>query len=231
MSKQILVGCDIYDESVETMENMGYKVLKMPKNPSIEAEISSHPDMSCVKINDIWFIDRQIEYMFEAEQGKKIIDREVTERNLKYPENIEFNCAPVGDKLICNQKYTNIEILTYANENSMTIINTKQGYAKCSTCIVSGNAIITEDESIHKSAVKHGIDILIINKGYVLLDGYEYGFIGGCSGLVEGRLLFNGTIKNHPDCDLIHKFCQKHDVEVVELCNKPLYDIGSILEI
>ena len=44
------------------------------------------------------------------------------------------------------------------------IINVKQGYAKCSICVVSDNAIITADKGIAKAAIQNRIDVLEITR-------------------------------------------------------------------
>ena len=58
-------------------------------------------------------------------------------------------------------------------------ISSRQGYSRCSVCVVSDNAIITADEGICRSAEAHGVDVLKIRPGYIDPPGFDYGFIGG----------------------------------------------------
>ncbi len=186
------------------------------------------------------FCDKTVHNLFtckmpDSNEENKIIfcDRGVDiQNNYGYPYNIGFNCVNVGNKLICNKKYSCKTVLDYAEKNGIEILDVKQGYAKCSTCVVADNAIITEDESIAWRAEENGIDVLKIEKGYVKLDGYDYGFIGGCSGLIENNLLaFNGNINLHPEYEKIHEFCKRHGVQIIGLCGREPMDIGSIIRI
>ena len=52
------------------------------------------------------------------------------------------------------------------------------------------SGVITEDTGIAAAlSEKTDIDVLLIEKGHVKLDGYPYGFFGGCCGLIENDLL------------------------------------------
>ncbi len=240
MNKAV-VDSRIYQESIETLKTLGFELIKMPKCLFFDDPISAHPDMSMVKVNSKWFInsaihnvftffsDRELCLLFDEKSSNLINCDEI---KLKYPKDIALNCLVMGDKLFCNSKNLHENVRNYAEKCGIDIIDVKQGYAKCSCAKVSETAVITEDEGMAKALSKNGIDVLLINKGYVRLDGYDCGFIGGASGLIKNNLLaFNGKITAHPDCQLIYSFCKKNGVEVVELCQKPLYDVGSILVI
>ena len=81
-------------------------------------------------------------------------------------------------------KYTAPELLGKVEELGLIRVNVSQGYAKCSTCVVGEDAIITYDRGIAKAADAAGMDVLVIEPGHVDLPGYDTGFIGGASGLV-----------------------------------------------
>lgn len=149
----------------------------------------------------------------------------------KYPYNIYYNHIILNDLLICNVKYTDKFVYNYCYENIFKIINVKQGYTKCSTAIVSDNAIITSDISIYNGCKKY-IDVLKIESGFISLYGYNYGFIGGCCGkLCNDILAFTGKVSNHKNYNDIKSFLHNHRVNILELTNKPLVDIGSIIPI
>lgn len=233
MNKILVVAENISEKSAEKLKEMGYSLIFIPKNPIIEPEIACHPDMSIAVIKDKVFIDCPLAHLFDRELRIIKCDRQAENKiMLKYPDSIEFNCVEVGDRLICNKKYTNKTILKYAQNCGIEVIDVKQGYSKCSVCVVSDNAIITEDDSIEKACENAGIDVLKISKGYVELEGYDYGFIGGCSGLLEKNLLaFNGYIENHPNYNKITDFCSKHGVQAISLNDEKLCDVGSIIRI
>lgn len=147
----------------------------------------------------------------------------------KYPYNICFNSVVIDNKLICNVKFTAKEIIKEFSKPNCKIINTKQGYSKCSTAVVNSNAVITTDESIFKVCKKNNIDVLKITPQFIRLPYYNYGFIGGCcTKLSKDILAFTGSVKNHPDYILMRSFLQNYGVYILELSNKPLLDIGGI---
>ena len=51
--------------------------------------------------------------------------------------------------------------------------------------VVSNKAIITSDKVIAHEAKKVDLDVLLIPPGDIILPGLDYGFIGGCCGLIE----------------------------------------------
>ena len=229
MKNKVILDSRISKSSVVTLLNMGFEPIFIPKSPYLQEPVSAHPDMSVAKIGKRLFVAKGTEHLFYEED---CIECNMEERMHLYPDDIAFNCAVVGNYVFCKKDYLDKEILKYLEENDFNIINTKQGYAKCSTCVVSDNAIITEDDNIVECALNAGIDALKIRKGYVKLDGYDYGFIGGASGLLNKNLLcFNGCIENHHDFSAIRNFCLKHNVELLSLNNEPLYDVGSIITI
>ncbi len=62
----------------------------------------------------------------------------------------------------------------------------------------------------------------------------NYGFIGGCSGLLsknENEIGFLGDIEKHPNFEEIRDFLAKRGKKVVSLSNKKLIDLGSIIPI
>lgn len=150
--------------------------------------------------------------------------------NSPYPNDSLLNVAVIGDKLICNPKTTIPYILNLADEYGYKLISANQGYVKCSVCIVNQNALITDDESVYKASQLNEIDSILISKGSVELKGFDYGFIGGCTGLIdENKMLFNGDINYHKDCTKIIDFLNKHNVKPVIIESQPLTDIGGII--
>ncbi|MBW7573769.1 YvcK family protein [Caproiciproducens faecalis] len=148
-----------------------------------------------------------------------------------YPQDVKLNCARIGSRqMIGNRKTMDAAIQEFCACNQIEMINVKQGYAKCSTVVVDNNSIITADPSIAEAATNAGIDVLKITPGYVKLEGYKYGFLGGTCGMIaKGKLAFTGSIQSHPNYDEIKKFCDQKNVELVSLVEGPLLDIGGIL--
>jgi len=198
--------------------------------------LNYHPDMLCFNLDknkNKWLFYETVYKINKDKLDKLNLDIiTVTDpASCEYPNDISLNAAMFGDNLICNIKHTNKIILNYAEQTGKNIINVKQGYAKCSVCIVNENSVITSDISIYEKTTQNNTDILFIEKGHINLDGYDYGFIGGCSGLIKNKLLFTGNINFHPDYKKIKDFCGSRGVEVVSLSDEKLYDYGSIFAV
>lgn len=149
----------------------------------------------------------------------------------EYPFNIYYNHIIIGNLLIGKKDYIDTTVYDYCQKNDFKVISTKQGYTKCSTAIVTENAIITSDNSIYNSC-KSYVDVLKIEAGCISLYGYNYGFIGGCCGKLNSDILaFTGKISQHKNYNNIKAFLHNHKVNILELTNKPLVDIGSIIPI
>ena len=229
MKNKVLLDCRINETSVNTLELLGFKPIYIPVCNCLQKPVSAHPDMSVFVIDDKIFTVKELVHLF---YGGEVVFCEREEKLHLYPDDVMLNCAVVGNKALCREDFLHPKIKKYLIDNNYDILNVKQGYAKCSICVVNDNAIITEDDSIEKTAKEACIDVLKLQKGHVKLYGYDYGFIGGASGLLNENLLcFNGCIENHPQYLLIKEFCRKYDVDLISLNDDVLYDVGSIMVI
>jgi len=139
-----------------------------------------------------------------------------------------MNAARVGKWLICNKAFTDESIIS--STSSKYIIDTSQGYAKCSTLVVDENSIVTADIDIATKSKACGIDVLKIEQGSIKLDGYNYGFIGGCGAKIdENTMYFTGDIKSHLQGNIISEFINNKGIKIISGSSKELIDIGSII--
>lgn len=195
---------------------------------SLQAPVAHHIDMMALPISDKLLVTPETVFTKDYFPGKEIF---VTADHLspKYPGDVLLNAVWLPDYLICNTNTLAKEILQMAYEQGKTVIHVNQGYTKCATCIVSDTAIITEDESIY-DACKDKLDVLLIKKGEALLPGYEYGFIGGASALIDDTIYFFGNVLNHSDYGAIQQFIIEHNKRIVSLSKtEKLLDIGGII--
>lgn len=213
----------------------GINIIETPNCSNLYEAVSAHPDMLIHHIGgDEIIVAPNIYYdMYKKLEGLnlKVIQGDTMLKST-YPDNVAYNVGRIGKIAIHNFKYTDKKIIKRLEEKELKLINVKQGYAKCSICIVNEKAIITSDRGIARELEKHDIDVLLIRSGYVDLPGLDYGFVGGASGLIDNKkILFCGDIREHPDFKIIKKFLRKYSVsfEVVE--DKKLIDIGSIIPI
>ena len=217
------------------LENLGVTVLDGYKPPNPVSSVSFHIDTNFVHIKDNVFVVSKASY----EYYKKLFEK--TDAKIicgesggigEYPLDAAYNVAIVGKFAVLNEKYADKILLEVLYKNGFEIINTKQGYAKCSVCVVDENSLITDDTSIYKSCSQKGLDVLLTEKGDVNLVGFDYGFIGGCSGKIsKDTLVFCGNVDLHRNAKEIKEFCRLKGVNVLSLGDFPLCDVGGIVPV
>ena len=211
---------------INALKQEGFDIITLAPFSALENPVDTHADMLFLVVDDILFVHKN--YSCEIKGFKKIIAIDES-MGAKYPSDVLLNIAIVGKHVFANTKHASKTVLDYLTNNGFVIHHVSQGYAHCSTCIVSDNAIITADKGIAEAAQKAGLDALLINEGHISLHPYNHGFIGGCSGSNKDKMYFCGSLKYHPDGDKIREFCKKHGKNIIELCDAPLTDIGGIL--
>lgn len=232
--KTVIIG-EIYKDALEKpLNDLGIKVCTLAQNNDLPYPVRAHADMMMAYVGNGEFtapdktaskLRQKLEQVPEIHIGKSQLKPE-------YPWDIAYNILQIGEKCFHNLKYTEPVIIDLMNKNDIELINVRQGYSKCSVCVVSDKAAITSDIKMQKILMNNGIDTLLISEGFIDLDGYNHGFIGGSSGKIsKNRIAFTGTLDEHPDKDRIMEFLNMHDVEAVMLTNKRIFDIGSIIPV
>lgn len=198
------------------LESQGCQLEYISSRGIVDPAISNHPDIFLCKMG--------------ACDGAPIYFAEQDDLGWDYPLDVAFNAACTGKYFIHNLSYTNEKLLLAAKEMGLTLINVRQGYTKCSIVVVSENAIITYDEGIVRACSKYPeLEVLQVSPGFVRLDGYDTGFIGGSSGRVGNEVIFNGDLFAHPDFQRIVTFIEKRGLICRWFPDYKLTDIGSIL--
>lgn len=227
----VFAHCD--DNALKSVfDELAVKVVEPTQNELLDAPVSQHADILANYIGNNTFLAdyRQKDLLEFIEQSGGIVK---TTNNIKSPYSNDclLNFADIGDNIICNKSILAQEILEALPQKQ--IIDVKQGYSKCSVCIVKHNTIITDDISIYNAVSRYdNIKSLLVEKGSVHIEKYDYGFIGGCCGLIDkALLLFNGDLSTHTDFDKIKNFLYDNGVSYIDIKGKPLTDIGSIIPI
>ena len=232
-NKVTTVYADIDDIALKNVfNNLSIKVVNVNENSFLDAPVSRHADILINYIGKSTFLSdkHQIELckFIEDNNGKSVIIENIKS---PYPNDCLLNFADIGDYIICNKSILTDEIIDLLPQK--TIIDVKQGYSKCSVCICKRNTIITDDISVYNAILPYdNINSLLIEKGSVHINKYDYGFIGGCCGLIDKNLLlFNGDLSLHSDFDKIKNFLYDNDINYIDIKGRPLTDIGSIIPI
>lgn len=160
--------------------------------------------------------------------GEKLFSGDVSKVGSCYPGDCIYNAASTGRFFIHNTKITDPALLKAARDLQMEIIHVKQGYSKCSCVVVDENSIITSDAGIER-ACRNKLDCLLVSPEHVLLEGYDYGFLGGASGRLDDTMIFNGDLQAHPDREKIRSFITERGLKIKYFDSYPLTDIGSIV--
>lgn len=215
---------------ISKLNDHNIETIKIKTNPAVDI-IGHHSDLNLLNyaygklIIDNSQSDNFVNFLTKG-YGLKVISR----IRSPYPYDSGLNCVVMGEKVICNLKSVSDEVIHLAEELNYRIIPVNQGYTKCSVCLLNDKALITDDESIYRVCQKNNIDSILISKGSINLSGFNYGFIGGCTGLIDkNKLLFNGDINYHRDCNIVIDFLKSYKIEPIIIENEPLTDIGSII--
>lgn len=228
-----IVGEGISEVCRRSLCERGFEVICLPPYYRLGKEVSTHADLMLLPLDGRLFVygelaDLSPELMLSVEERGIEVVRVEGHPTASYPGDIALNCLVVGKYIFCKKDRIARELSEYAESSGYTIVNTKQGYARCTACPASDRAIITADPSMRSAALSVGLEVLDVSVGGVVLCGYDYGFIGGACGVFGGRLYFAGNIHLHPDGERIEEFCHRHGMEVVSLSSEPLLDVGSI---
>ena len=232
-NKVTKVFADIDDNTLKNLfDKLSIKVVNVIENSSLDAPVSKHADILANYVGKSTFLvdkHQTVLCIFLENHGGKyvLID------NIKspYPNDCLLNFVDIGDYIICNKTILPENIAELLPNK--VIIDVKQGYSKCSVCICKQNTIITDDISVYNAVLQYdNIISLLVEKGSVHINKYDYGFIGGCCGLIDkNTLLFNGDLSLHSDFDKIKKFLYDNSINFIDIKGKPLTDIGSIIPI
>lgn len=205
------------------------KVVKTKPNLQIMDGINAHPDLLIRPLNTdtLAVDDENLSYYSSIFKDKKIIPI----KNIKspYPNHVKLNFAIYQNLFIHNLNYTDTEVYQYYHERKYEFIHVKQGYTKCNL-VVGKNCLITSDVNIYEK-LKSKTKILLIEHKQIKLRGFNYGFIGGTSGIIKDTLYFTGSLDKHSSSEKIIDFLETNNEKYKFITNGELVDIGSIIEI
>lgn len=218
---------------IDGIRKSGAEVIQAGKCDELYDSVCCHPDMYIHHLglrnvvaapnspkNTIYELQKR---GFNIIKGQKAVSG-------KYPDSVAYNVARIGEFAVCCMKYCDPVLLRNLYDMNIKIIDVKQGYSKCSVCIVNSRAVITSDDGIYNALLNNGFDVLKISPGYISLPDLNYGFIGGASGLLDDvAVSFAGNIEGHPDFKKIEIFLSKYGKRAKSLDSLVLTDLGSII--
>ncbi|MBE6606356.1 MAG: hypothetical protein E7635_04905 [Ruminococcaceae bacterium] len=236
MGKSLLINYLMPDKMLDKLAYGFDNIIRVEANAKLPLPVASHPDMQVLVIGDTVITVNEL-YAKSAElrqacEGKEVLFTEADLKD-KYPSDVLLNACLVEKKLIARKDSLDMSVIHACQKHRVEIVNVKQGYAKCSTLVLGDKAIISADRTIVAASKMCGIDALLVSSGHIILDGYNYGFIGGASfyNADNNTVYFFGDIKYHPNCVKIRSFIEKYKVNIVCTEDCPLYDYGGAVVI
>ena len=233
-----LISCDAPQEIKSTLGAVGFQVISLTRDCRLQSPVASHADMLICVIgknlfcSDRYYFDNRKMFQVIESYGYKVIPCDVNISS-EYPGDIAFNMLFISGSIMGRVDNIPQEIRELSIKNKIPLIGVKQGYTKCSTLLLDNSALISADGGIIKEAKKLGISTLKIDNSpdAVTLPGYDYGFIGGASGVFNKTVYLTGDITQHPNGSQIRSFCQTNGFEIYTLRNEneKCIDIGGII--
>ncbi len=206
------------------MKSRGVDVINLSADTRLPAPIINHADIQCCHIGNGVIFTTNTKLGVNG-YDVRLINEIPSEA---YPNDCLLNCFSINGTVIAGKNCSKA-VLEYAEQNSLETKFVNQGYSKCSTAIVSDDAVITADKSI-ANALADICNVLVIEQGHIKLTGYNYGFIGGaCGKLDKDKLVFMGNPYKHTDGKRIISFTEQNNCEAVSLCNGELLDFGGFI--
>lgn len=215
------------------LEQYGVRCVTAAPWPALPAPVASHPDMLCHHLGGRKILvnqgNQELSRFLLAEGMAPVFSQAALGGT--YPADIPLNAARIGRFLLGHAACDSLLRQACAEKN-VCFIPVKQGYAKCSTVVVTENACITADPSVKAAAVAAGLDVLAVRPGFVALKGYSYGFLGGaCGKLSKDCLAFFGDGTSHPDWEAICSFLRNYHIHPLSLQSGELQDTGGLISL
>lgn len=230
---KVIIGNGYDDEIYRNLNKLDIEPIFTNTCTNVRPGIQNHADIVVCPLNDKFLLSEQQEVLSERLRENGYNTEFISEElGYDYPYDVYLNCVVIGKHIIYNPQTVSSKITEYVKNNGLIEIKVKQGYTKCSITPLTIDSFITDDISIGSRAVEFGFDVLVINKGEIKLRDFNYGFIGGATGkIAEDKLLIVGNAEELSDYNKIKKFLFKKDIELIQLTNGDLEDIGSIFPI
>ena len=233
--RYVIIDYRASKEILNYLKNLNIEPIKTIKCPDLQEPVDGHPDMVIHPVDYKSFVIAPNVYEYyrnvlESKGIKVIKGGKTLSRN--YPEDIAYNVARIGRYAVHNTKHTDQVLKYYLEEAGIEFIHVNQGYTKCSIAPVSDNKALTSDFLIHEKLISYNIDCLYINPKVVYLKGYDNGFIGGSTGLINEKIfLSTGKIFDENISVSLKEFIQSSGYLYDEATSEQITDLGTLIPI
>jgi hypothetical protein len=191
--------------------------------------ISGHPDIFFHQAGKQLIVAPNLPEIYK----KKLLDAGIKfaygeqDVGAKYPTSSAYNVVSTDTLLIHNFRNTDSSITSLLDDNDL--IHVDQGYTRCNLLALNDDHFITSDDKVQRVMERFGKDCLYVDPAGIVLEDYKHGFFGGCCGNFDDKVFILGSLTEYPEGEKVRKYITDHDHDIVELCDGPLFDGGSIL--
>lgn len=227
----LLIGERYRPKLAQSLAAQGIDVFWLPNNAALDKRLAGHADLSvfvCKKRSVVaskLYSSNIVNYLTNREYKTVSSGRQ----GPTYPTDAGLCVCWTGRYTIYSPRTADPAVLELIGGVPVRV---SQGYTKCAAFVVDDHSIVTADAGVSRAAKTAGMDVLDIAPGHIALDGYEYGFIGGASFIIdEETVAFTGTLDEHPDKDRILTFLAEHGKRPVFLTEGPIFDIGGAISV
>lgn len=232
--KLALVDGRISPEVEKNLSELGITLIKTRPYPGMYEAVSYHPDIMfhhisyenlvyAPGVNDD-ILSELLLYRFKMIKGSTCLTG-------KYPGNIAYNVARIGNLAFHNTKYTDPVLKDELHRTGVELVHVNQGYTKCAVSVVNKKSMITSDMGIARAAEKRGLNVLWIEpEENIVLEGLKHGFIGGSSGLLDKDLWsVSGDFDTLKSAWKVREFLENCNKKVISLSDGRIVDMGTII--
>ncbi len=222
----LLIGERYRAQIAQSLAAQGIEVLWLPDNPDVDPRLAGHADLSVFASGRHVIAEKGIYfYIVRFLTNRGYIVLRAGRQCAAYPDDAGLCVCDTGKYVLYNPRTADPAAVALSCGMPVAVA---QGYTRCAVNIVNDHSIITADAGVSRTAKKAGMDVLQITPGYIRLDGFDYGFIGGASFKISDTVMaFTGMLDRHPDKDRIMAFLTGHGLRAVFLTDGPIFDIGG----
>ncbi len=237
--KSVIIDSRMSEICKRRLAALGFYTIELPPCPTLPEAICAHPDTLICRMERELFVTADFcdtaAYVFsDIRERHPDIKISFTSDRLgnSYPDDCILNALVLGGDIYIKRDTAAGAVVRRGEELGYNVINTRQGYPACTTlaaCGARGAFAVTADTGMAKVLAERGVSVTAIRSGSISLPPYEYGFIGGASGVLEDKIYFIGDIHSHPDCELILSAARTAGFECISLSDEPLADNGGMI--
>ena len=233
--KTAIVSEKISASCKRTLESEGFAVLPCPACTLLPAPISHHPDSLMARAGaHLFTYEGYIQKNAAFFSSLQALCPHLTVHGLaepygaSYPEDCRYNLLTADKHAFFHPAGLAPSLIRAIGALGYREIRTRQGYAACTVLTLGDRHAITADAGLAGLLSENGVSVLKIENGEILLPPYDYGFIGGASGVYGSTAYFLGDITRHPSYGAMHGFADRAGFSLRSLSSEPLRDLGGI---